>query len=1012
MPAEFAPTHLRTLGPLDLRGPERRPILSVLHQPKRLALLVYLTLAAPGGFIRRDTLLAMFWPELDAEHARNALSQALSYLRRSLGKDVIITRGPDEIGVNAERLRCDAAAFEAALEQGEQAQGLELYRGDLLEGFFLPDAPAFERWLDDERQRLRERAAAAAHALSVAAESAGNYGLAKHMARRAVALARVDAEGALRRLLALLGRTGDRAGALHEYAEASARMKAEYDVEPSAETQRLVERLRQDTPPEAASRQDSPRDRNAQVVAGALQDSPPDPMTVAPTPLARSGALHTTASLQKESRVPATRGKRRIRVALLVLFLVVAGISLTLWRVRDPSRAQPSASRVAVLPFTFHGGEAFAYLADGMVDLLSTNLGGENELSAVNPRALLAGLDGSRLRLGVAQASEVARQFGAGLFVLGALVEVEGRLRITAGLYPLGARVPLDEITVEGDGAELFTLVDELAGRLLASRRVGPGAHLARTAARTTHSLQALKAYLRGEQSARAGHYADAEIAFREAVAADSTFALAHYGLSVAAWWTGRPDVPLESARAALRHAARLSAPDRRLVRAWERYVAGDPEAAERLYTAVLEQQPEHIEALYQLAEVRFHWGPGLGRPVTEAKPAFQRVLEFEKDHLGALIHAARIAALEGDDRALDSLATLALGLEPGTAEALPLRALRAFARHDSAAIEELLPMLNQADAATLGDAADVVAAHTEDPEAAIPIARLLTLPPRDAGRRALAHILLAQLEAAQGRWAAASRELDATAATEPGWALQYRAAYAALPFLDLSAAELEAMRDRLARPGSQYGWLGPGANAPRDIYPPRRHYLLGRLSLLLNDPLTAVQQVVELEGGGRSPMEDQFARDLARVLRANLAFARGDAAEALDLLGPPGPPADSLQPHISSFPNADERWLRAESLRALGHHEEALRIYASFPAPSPYDLIYLAPSHLRRAETYELLGLEALAVRHYDRFISLWRVAEPGFQHLVADARRRRSLLRSHTSTPPSGGERASAAP
>ena len=58
---------------------------SVLAQPKRLALLGYLAAATPPGPQRPDTLLGLFWPELDDEHARNALSKAVHFLRRVSG---------------------------------------------------------------------------------------------------------------------------------------------------------------------------------------------------------------------------------------------------------------------------------------------------------------------------------------------------------------------------------------------------------------------------------------------------------------------------------------------------------------------------------------------------------------------------------------------------------------------------------------------------------------------------------------------------------------------------------------------------------------------------------------------------------------------------------------------------------------------------------------------------------------------------------------------------------------
>src|SRR5919199_686078 len=105
---------LTALGALDLRGPDGQELRSVLAQPKRLALLAYLALAAPRGFHRRDTLLALFWPEQDEEHARNALNQAAHFLRRALGADVLINRNDGEVGLDRQRFWCDATAFDDA----------------------------------------------------------------------------------------------------------------------------------------------------------------------------------------------------------------------------------------------------------------------------------------------------------------------------------------------------------------------------------------------------------------------------------------------------------------------------------------------------------------------------------------------------------------------------------------------------------------------------------------------------------------------------------------------------------------------------------------------------------------------------------------------------------------------------------------------------------------------------------------------------------------------------------
>jgi serine/threonine-protein kinase len=230
----------RTLGAVDLRGGAGQELRGVLAQPKRLALLAYLALARPRGFQRRDVLLALFWPESDNAHARAALRKAVHVVRRQLGEGVLVSRGDEELGLADERVWCDVVAFEQALQERRPADALELYRGDLLDGFFVSGAPVFERWVDGERALLREQAAAGAWALAEQAAAEKRDDLAVKWVRRAMTFASGD-EGALRRLIMLFYRMGDRAAALQAYNEFAVRLAQEYGVRPSAETRELVD---------------------------------------------------------------------------------------------------------------------------------------------------------------------------------------------------------------------------------------------------------------------------------------------------------------------------------------------------------------------------------------------------------------------------------------------------------------------------------------------------------------------------------------------------------------------------------------------------------------------------------------------------------------------------------------------------------------------------------------------------------------------------------------------------
>lgn len=235
---------LHLLGSTELSGVGSAESTAILTQSKYLATLAYLVLGRPAGYHRRDRLVGLLWPELDQQHARAALRKSVHVLRRSLGEEVVLSRGDEELTLAAGAVWCDAVAFGEAFEAGQYARSLDLYRrGDLLPGFFLPHAGDFEDWLARERSDLRDKAAAAAWGLAALHEANAAYTVSARYARQAAELAPSD-ERMLRRVLLHLDRLGDRAGAMSVYRDFARRLERDTGAAPSEETRALLERLR------------------------------------------------------------------------------------------------------------------------------------------------------------------------------------------------------------------------------------------------------------------------------------------------------------------------------------------------------------------------------------------------------------------------------------------------------------------------------------------------------------------------------------------------------------------------------------------------------------------------------------------------------------------------------------------------------------------------------------------------------------------------------------------------
>jgi TolB-like protein/DNA-binding SARP family transcriptional activator/Tfp pilus assembly protein PilF len=481
---------LRTLGALELTSAEHRAVGSVLAQPRRAALLCYLALATPRGFHRRDSLFALFWPDDDAEQARHALRQSVYFLRRALGAQTVVSRGDEELALAPDQVACDAWAFDAALDQGRPADALDLYRGELLAGFHISAAPDFEHWLDQERGRLRQQAGEAGWALAAARERDCDAAGAAEAARHAVAHSPTD-ETALRRLILLLERLGDRASAVRAYEAFAWKLEEEYELEPSAETRALVARIRAGS---GESRVAAPDDRSVRSPAAEdgnstagvrLADSLTNPLPADAAALSAQGRLVVPAWLRRSRASWKGTG---ILVAALAA-LMAAG-----WAVRN--QLQPDTlevRRLAVLPLAnLTGDERQEFFVDGMHEALVTELSQLPGLTVISRQSTVQYQRTDR------PVPVIARELGVDALLEGSVFRAEDSVRITVQLIRANPEGHMWAGTYHGALRDAIALQGEVA-RAVSHAVHGraapePGARLAAPSVRP----EAQEAYFRG----------------------------------------------------------------------------------------------------------------------------------------------------------------------------------------------------------------------------------------------------------------------------------------------------------------------------------------------------------------------------------------------------------------------------------------------------------------------------------------------------------------------------------
>lgn len=884
-----------TEGPVSGRGAQRR----------RLALLAIL--ACSRRAVSRDKLVAYLWEDADTERARKLLSESIYVIRKALGEDALLVAG-DTVELNARVVWSDVAEFSAALEQQDDGLAVQLYRGPLLDGFFVSDAPEFESWAETERGVYARRRAEALARLTQQAEAARDYTGAARWWRQ---LAEYDpfngtyAVGLMRALDA----SGDRAGALQHARVHAALMRSEFDADADAEVTAF-----------------------AQTLQSAQPATRPALRVTAPAPL---------PSTPEEMDVRQTPRRARLAIAVGITGAVILGaIALSLQDPPPPAAKAASTTTVAVFPFTVHGPDEA--LRDGMVDLLSTNLNGAGDIRSINSHAILSSLMEEPTPIAPERASRIARRFGASHYVLGDVTRAGTQLQINATLYDATGAVT--QAATRGPADSLLVLADRLTVQLLAGRV--EEADLTRLAAHTTSSYPALKHYLEGESHYRAARYNEAVRSFVKAIQADPKFALADYRLSASAEFSFDFLLARRAARRALDNSERLPERERLLLRAWTYFLNGNPTAAQREYDAVLSAYPGDIEARAGLGETLVHYNPTRGLPASAARSAFARVLAVAPAYGEVRYHSLEFAARERNQARFDSLFNQ---IEPDNQQFLAWQAVRAFTWGDHADRQRVMAAARKADELKIGIAAARLAAHTNDFDAAELMAKELTRPDLTAQWRAGGHLILAELYAARGMKQEAERQLQIASGFEPDWPNELRALFALHPSIRATPVELAALEATLRswNPGAHSPSLSFFLAAHAKAHKHLRLYLLGLINLELGrlaETEALRSEIAQLRGDEEG---QKLSTALSRSLAGHIARKRGDREQAVQLLTTAVIDAPPEFLALSSFySRAYDRWVIAELYRESGNVSEAKRWYESLL--EGYDFIYVAPARER----------------------------------------------------------------
>ncbi len=523
-----------------------------------MALFSYLAVARPRGFHRRDTICGLFWPEVDQGRARAALRQALHLLRQSLGQEIVLNRGPEEIGIQFSSVSCDAIEFEEALERGDAEAAVAIYGGPLLHGFYLSDTPEFERWLGVERDRLALKYSDALRSLACGATDRADHVAAARWWKRLANHDPYSPEIALQ-VMSALDASGERAAAIEHARIHAAAVKDDLEMLPDVGVQEYAARLKA----EPSHRPVPPRARPG------VPERAEVAVTVEPQP-----ATPTRPQPRRMSFWYAIGGS-------LVALILLGAYALV---PKDADVTTTSRLSLGILPFENLGSPEDEYFVNGLAEDLASRLAGVEILSILVQSDVAYGGSGN-----LPENRETAGDADYSLRIAVERFPGPAAMRSTRVMVSLrrnedGVQQWSDSLEV--DPTRLFELQAQLAEaipRALGIPVLGNERDWLRTS--STNNLRAYDQYLRGVEYLRSTSEGAARLMravelFRSSLTLDTGFVHAYARLSIThtLMFSEGVDRSLErlvDARTAADRAVllRADAPISHLAQAWYHYL-------------------------------------------------------------------------------------------------------------------------------------------------------------------------------------------------------------------------------------------------------------------------------------------------------------------------------------------------------------------------------------------------------------------------------------------------------
>jgi len=651
-------------------------------------------------------------------------------------------------------------------------------------------------------------------------------------------------------------------------------------------------------------------------------------------------------------------------------FVVVAVMVLRLFGVGPVASLLAAGTlhgqeRLLVADFAAGSDTSLSHL---ITEAVRTDLGQSRVMSIMPPASVAAALvrmqrpTGTTLDLPLAR--EIAQREGVKAIVSGGLTPLGSGYAVSIRLVAAdsGNELAAFRKTVDTPG-QLLDAVDDLTKKLRG--RIGESLKSVRDAPPldqvTTGSIEALRKFAEGSRAFDLeSDYPKAATLLREAVARDTTFAMAYRKLGIALLNGGMPHAQVDSAlRNAFKYSARL--PERERYLAIGSYYSNGPEHNRRkaadAFERVLSIDSSDPAALNNVANIyrslrQFVRAESLYHAEVSSPRAAQVAFS---NYVGTLIAEGKLAQAES------AYAEWKRRFPPSPSTLIyPPLFMYARGQIDSAeAYWRSLPTGNSeglkiSALSNLGLFA-MLHGRLRASDSLLQAARAMQAA-RDPRRSGLGGIndSLTSLQVQLfflGDNDRVARQLDASLVRTPLRTLPE----AQRPYFTI--ANIYAVTGRVEKARAMIASFDAEVkdSTRRMLETPGRHWALGEIALAEKRPLDAVREFWKSDSLPDGPDGDcYFCKDVL-------------VARAYDAANEP----DSAIVHFERF------------------------IAAKFPGRLGVDNLFLAPTQRRLGELYEAKGDNQRAASHYLAFIDLWKDADPPLQPRVEETRRRLARLK-----------------